>query len=54
MKEAQEPTDDTDKTKRPAWAQKVEQAGQVDVFYGNESGFCRTSAIPYGWQLPDE
>ena len=34
--------------------QEVEQAGQVDVFYGNESGFCRTSAIPYGWQLPDE
>jgi len=26
----------------------------VDVFYGDESGFCLTSAIPYGWQFPGE
>ena len=24
------------------------------MFYGDESGFCRTSAIPYGWQFPGE
>ena len=26
----------------------------MDVFYGDESGFCLTSAIPYGWQFPGE
>ena len=26
----------------------------MDAFYGDESGFCLTSAIPYGWQLPGE
>jgi len=24
------------------------------LFYGDESGFCLTSAIPYGWQFPGE
>ena len=26
----------------------------MDVFYGDESGFCIPSAIPYGWQFPGE
>ena len=26
----------------------------MDLFYGDESGFCLTSAIPYGWQFPGE
>ena len=26
----------------------------MDIFYGGESGFCLTSAIPYGWQFPGE
>lgn len=32
----------------------MEKEGHVDVFYGDESGFCLTSAIPYGWQFPGE
>ena len=34
--------------------QDLEKEGRVDVFYGDESGFCLTSAIPYGWQFPGE
>ena len=34
--------------------QELEKEGHVDVFYGDESGFCLTSAIPYGWQFPGE
>ena len=34
--------------------QELEQAGHVDVFYGDEPGFCLTSAIPSGWQFPGE
>ncbi|AWM32194.1 IS630 family transposase [Hymenobacter nivis] len=34
--------------------QELEQAGALDLFYGDESGFCLTSAIPYGWQFPGE
>ena len=26
----------------------------MDVYYGDESGFCLTSAIPYGWPFPGE
>lgn len=26
----------------------------MDVFYGDESGFCLTSPIPYGWQFAGE
>ena len=33
---------------------ELETAGHVDVYYGDESGFCLTSAIPYGWQFPGE
>ena len=32
--------------------QALEKEGAIDLFYGDESGFCLTSAIPYGWQLP--
>ena len=34
--------------------QELEKEGHVDVYYGDESGFCLTSAIPYGWQFPGE
>lgn len=34
--------------------QELEKAGALDLFYGDESGFCLTSAIPYGWQFPGE
>ena len=54
MKEAQDPDNYADKAERLAWVQELEKAGHVDVFYGDESGFCLTSAIPYGWQFPGE
>lgn len=28
--------------------------GHVDLFYGDETGFCLTSPIPYGWQFAGE
>jgi len=34
--------------------QELEKEGHVDVYYSDESGFCLTSAIPYGWQFPGE
>jgi transposase len=34
--------------------QELEKEGAIDLFYGDESGFCLTSAIPYGWQFPGE
>ena len=34
--------------------QELENEGAIDLFYGDESGFCLTSAIPYGWQFPGE
>lgn len=54
LKEAQNPDDYADKAERLAWVQELEKEGHVDVFYGDESGFCLTSAIPYGWQFPGE
>ena len=32
----------------------LEKQGHLDVYYGDESGFCLTSPIPYGWQFPGE
>ena len=34
--------------------QELEKEGAIELFYGDESGFCLTSAIPYGWQFPGE
>ena len=34
--------------------QELETAGHVDVYYGDESGGCLTSATPCGWQFPGE
>ena len=34
--------------------QDLEKEGHVDVFYGDESGFCLTSTIPYGGPFPGE
>jgi hypothetical protein len=34
--------------------QQLEKEGAIDLSYGDESGFCLTSAIPYGWQFPGE
>ena len=54
LKEAQDPEDYADKAERLGWVRELEKEGHVDVFYGDESGFCLTSAIPYGWQFPGE
>lgn len=54
LKAAQDPDDYADRAEYLGWVQELEKAGHVDVFYGNESGFCLTSAIPYGWQFPGE
>jgi len=34
--------------------QGLQQAGHLDLYHGDEAGFCLTSAIPYGWQFPGE
>lgn len=30
------------------------EAGQIDVFYGDESGVCLIPCVPSGWQFGDE
>ena len=36
----------------------MEKQGHIDLYYGlyygDESGFCLTSALPYAWQFPGE
>jgi hypothetical protein len=34
--------------------QNLEKSGHTSLFYGDESGFCLNSVIPYGWQFPNE
>lgn len=34
--------------------QELTAQGHVDLFYGDETGFCLTSPIPYGWQFAGE
>ena len=34
--------------------QALDKEGKIDLYYGDESGFCLTSAIPYGWQFAGE
>ncbi len=34
--------------------QNLEKSGHISLFYGDESGFCLNSVIPYGWQFPNE
>lgn len=30
------------------------EAGEVTLFYGDESHVCQQGYVPYGWQFPDE
>lgn len=30
------------------------QAGQIDLYYGDESKVCEEGYVPYGWQFADE
>ena len=32
----------------------MERAGEVEIFYGDESGFCTEGYVPYGWQFKGE
>ena len=34
--------------------QALEKQNIIALYYGDESGFCLTSALPYGWQFPGE
>lgn len=34
--------------------QQLERQGPIDLFYGDESGFCLTPVMAYGWQYPGE
>jgi transposase len=33
---------------------QLEEQGHVEVFYGDESGFCLTPVMSYSWQYPGE
>lgn len=33
---------------------ELEKQGHLDLFYGDESGFCLTPVMAYGWQYPGE
>jgi transposase len=33
---------------------ELEQQGHIDLFYGDESGFCLTPVMAYSWQYPGE
>jgi len=54
LKTAQDPEDYADKAERLAELQELEKQNIIEIYYGDESGFCLTSAIPYGWQFPGE
>ena len=43
------PEDYADKAERLGRVRELETAGHVDVYYGDESGVCLTSAAPCGW-----
>lgn len=43
---AQDPEDYADKAERLTALQQVEKAEYIDLYYGDESGFCLTSALP--------
>jgi hypothetical protein len=34
--------------------ERLSEQGQIDVFYGDESGISLVPTIPYAWQFPDE
>lgn len=34
--------------------EQLEQQGHIDLFYGDESGFCLTPVMAYSWQYPGE
>lgn len=54
MKSAQDPEAYADRAERLQELQLLEKQGHIDLFYGDESGFSLTSAIPYGWQFAGE
>jgi transposase len=33
---------------------ELERQGHIDIFYGDESGFCLTPVMAYSWQYPGE
>lgn len=39
------------KRKQLEQLQRLDQAGEIDLYYMDESGFCLTPCVPDGWQL---
>lgn len=54
LKAKQDPEQVTDKQACLADLQQLEKQGHIDLFYGDESGFCLTPVMAYGWQYPGE
>ena len=42
------------KTTHVTQLQALDREGKIALYYGDESGFSLTSAIPYGWQFAGE
>lgn len=34
--------------------EKMNQSGEIALYYGDESHICSEGYVPYGWQFPDE
>jgi len=54
LKSKQDPEQVADKQARLANILELEQQGHIDLFYGDESGFCLTPVMAYAWQYPNE
>lgn len=54
MKSAQDPDLYADKLDCLVELQELERQEYIELFYGDESGFCVNSVVPYGWQFKNE
>lgn len=45
-----EPQEYADKKAQLEELQRLDQAGEIDLYYLDESGFCLIPCVPYGWQ----
>jgi transposase len=50
----QDPEEYELKTTHLTQLQALDKEGKIALYYGDESGFSLTSAIPYGWQFAGE
>lgn len=54
MKSKQDPEQVADKQTCLEELIALEQQGHIDLYYGDESGFCLTPVMAYAWQYPGE